>query len=148
MIGLIIFLSCLFTWLLYETDWLRVRLLRYTPPAPVPAKLARYTAYNGFTHKKRGDSTLLREGSNLPAGYSPNSEPCYNVYLNPDIDNVLCGWDWLDLHCAAMVYYQPQVYLSSGNGVRYTMTIRQPEILPEIMKVNRMTKRQRTLAYA
>jgi len=141
----LIIISLAFTWLLYETDYLRVRLLVGHPP--YPPKYARYEAYNIYTRRKPSwNDKPLYEGGNLPADYSPNGEPCYQVILNPGIKNILCGWDWLNEHCADMVDYQPKVEMTMG-GVRYNMTIKQPAIIKDIMKANRLTRKQK-LAYA
>jgi hypothetical protein len=137
---IIILLGALY-WLLRETDYLRVRLLVGELAKP---KYARYKAYNGFN--KRSEYTRLHEGNNYSEGYSPNGEPEYIVVLNPGIKDVLCGWEWVDKHCAAMVDYQPKVEMQIG-GVRYNMTIKQPAIIKDVMRVNHLTRKQK-LAYA
>lgn len=144
MITAIIIISLGFGWLLIETDFMRVRLPVGKAAKP---KYARYKAYNIL---RKGKPTWydkpIYEGNNYPEGYSPNGEPEYTVILNPGIDNVLCGWQWLDQHCASMVDYQPRLDMAIG-GVRYNMVIKQPAIIKDIMKANKLTKKQR-LAYA
>jgi hypothetical protein len=139
---IIILLGALY-WLLKETDWLRIRLLVGEPVKP---KYARYKAYNALTKRKFYDGGALHEGNNYPGGYSPNGEPEYIVVLNPNITDILCGWEWLDKHCAAMVDYQPKVEMAIG-GVRYSMTIKQTAIIKDVMRVNHLTRKQK-LAYA
>lgn len=144
MIVLIVIIGLAFAWLGYETDWLRIRLLVGAIAKP---KYARYKAYNKIGNKKPswGD-TKLHEGNNYPEGYTPNGEPEYIITLNPGINNVLCGWGWLDKHCADLVDYHPNLYLETG-GVRYNMKLKKPEVLKDIMKANKLSKQQR-LAYA
>jgi len=139
MITAIIIIGIAFYFFLRETDWLCVRL----PVGKLkPPKYARYKVYNILKSRKPsyGDTTLY-EGNNYPEGYSPNGEPEYQVILSPGIDNVLCGFDWLNKHCASMVDYKPQVFMTLGN-VRYSMTIKQPAIIKDIMKANHFTKKQ------
>lgn len=139
---IIILLGALY-WLLKETDYLRVRLLVGAESKP---KYARYKAYNSLTKRKYYDGGTLHEGNNYPEGYSPNGEPEYQIVLNPGIDNILCGWDWLNYHVADMVDYQPKVEMAIG-GVRYNMTIKQPAIIKDVMRVNHLTRKQK-LEYA
>lgn len=127
-----------FYWLLYETDYLRIRLLVGELSKP---KYARYKAY----HLKTGYNDSIHEGNNYPEGYSPNGEPEYSIYLSVGIDNILCGWERLDKHCADLVDYKTQVQMNMG-GVRYNMTIKSPSIIKDIMRANHLTKKQK-LAY-
>jgi len=143
MILALLVIALAFTWLLYETDFLRVRL----PVGKVKPKYAKYEVYNMLRKRKvYWNETVLYKGGNLPVDHSPDGEPCYQIILNPGIKNVLCGWDWLNEHCADMVDYQPKVEMAIG-GVRYNMTIKQPAIIKDIMRVNKLTKKQK-LAYA
>lgn len=140
MIPTILIVCLAFTWLLIETNCLRVRLLigKEKPP-----KYARYVALNGLT-KKQGNWTHLKDGNNYPEGYTPNGEPEYKVILNLGIDNILCGWEWLDKHVADMVDYQPNLEMNLG-GVRYKITVKQPDILTKVMKANKLNKEQKLL---
>jgi len=128
-----------FIWMLKETDWLRINLCYIPEP-----KHAVYRVHYKLKGKSRDCESIRGNTEN----YHDDSVKCYDLYLSPGIDNVLCGWQWLDAHCADQIDYTPKVYLATGNGVRYTMTIKQPEIIPAIMKVNRMTNKQKKLAYA
>ncbi len=144
MIATIIIVSLAMTWLGYESDWMRVRLLVGEPVKP---KYARYKAYNMLRKgKPRWNDSPIYEGNNYLEGYSPNGEPEYIVVLNPGITDVLCGWEWLDKHCASMVDYQPKIYLDL-DGVRYNMTIKKSSALNEVMKANHLTRKQQ-IAYA
>jgi len=137
----VLIISLSFTWLLWETDCLCIRLLVGELAKP---KYARYEVYNSFS-KRKYYTSRLRDGGNLPADYSPNGEPCYQIILNLGIKDILCGWEWLDEHCADMVDYQPDLQMNLG-GIRYNMTIKQPSILKDVMKANKLTKKQK-LAY-
>jgi hypothetical protein len=136
-----------FIWLLKETNWLRINLCYILEP-----KLAVYRIHYKLKGKSKGPDGFrgnIPGIENMHNAYClGDSVKCYDVYLSPGIDNVLCGWQWLDTHCADQVDYTPKVYLATGNGVRYTMTIKHPEIIPAIMKVNRMSSKQKKLAYA
>uniref|UniRef100_A0A6M3IDV6 Uncharacterized protein n=1 Tax=viral metagenome TaxID=1070528 RepID=A0A6M3IDV6_9ZZZZ len=142
MIVAITIIGLAFYWLLLESDYLRIRLMIGEPSTP---KYARYKAYNAMS-KRKYYSGSIHEGNNYPVDYSPNGEQEYTIVLNPGIDNILCGWEWLDKHCADLVDYQPDIYLETG-GVRYSMTIKQPSILKDVMRVNKLTKKQKQ-AYA
>ena len=143
MITTIIIMSLAFSWLGYETDWMRIRLPIGDRLIP---KYARYEVYQGL--KKRtvfwGDLAIY-EGYNCQND-ERNGEPTYYIFLSPGVKSVLCGWDWLNEHCADMVDYQPKVEMNMG-GVRYNMTIKQPSIIKDIMKANKLTRKQK-LAYA
>ena len=129
-----------FLWLAYETDWLTIRLVYDTTPKP----RARYRVYQSLT-KRMGYGDGIHEGQNYKDG---NNEPRYSqgdidykVFLSPGVDDVLCGFDWLDKHFDSMVNYQPQVEMNIGN-VHYQMTIKKPELIKDIMRANKMTRRQ------
>lgn len=136
-----------FIWLLKETNWLRINLCYIPEP-----KQAIYRIHYKLKGKAKDDAIIRGNLPNIDSIHSTrwldDTIAQYDVYLSPGINNVLCGWQWLDAHCADQIDYTPKVYLATGNGVRYTMTIKQPEIIPAIMKVNRMTSKQKRLAYA
>lgn len=128
----------------YATKWFTVRL-----PKGTGRKCASYSAYNNVGLKRRKPAyfhTPLHSGNNFPDGCSPNGAPTYDIILSLGIEGVLCGWEWLDEHCGDMVDYKPTVYMTIG-GVKYSMTIKQPAIIKDIMRVNHLTKKQK-LAYA
>lgn len=142
MIMTLLTIALAFYWLLRETDYLRVRLLI---GADKPPKYARYKAYTALT-KRKTNLEFLHKGNNYPEGYTPNGEPEYTIILNPGIDDVLCGWDWLDKHCADLVDYTPKVDLKLG-GVSYSMTIKpagiEQGVMDKVMKVNKLSKQER-----
>ena len=88
MIPALITICMAFAWLLYETDYMRVRLLAGEPRV----KYARYEVFNILKSRKtRWGDTPLHTGGNMPEGYKWNGEPCYNIILHPGIKDVLCG---------------------------------------------------------
>ena len=134
MILTLLAIALAFTWLLKETNYLRINLLIGKEKAKV---FAQYKAYNSLKKRKYYD-VPIHYGSNAeePAGVT------YQVVFSPGITEPLCGWDWLDKHCADLVDYAPRVQMAIG-GVRYDMTIKSPGILDKVMKVNKLTKKQR-----
>ncbi len=126
-------------WLGYETDWMRVRLL----VGKTKPKYARYEVY-GFLKNKRPNytTTPVYTGSNMPEGYKWDGEPCYNIILSPGIKDVLCGFNWLNKHCADLVDYHPIVEMNIGN-VRYKMHILTTGIIKDVMKANKLTGKQK-----
>ncbi len=141
MIATILIVSLAFYWLLRETDYFRIHLIRGTIPVKAKAYAA-YDVYNSMTQKKIY-KVKVHTGGNVPDDLQYNESPyhTYNIVLSPGIDNVLCGFDWLDKHVADLENYNPKVYMSIGN-VRYDMTIKKPEIIKDIMRVNHLTKRE------
>ncbi len=132
-------------WMLAGFAWLGYEIYKYPNYIEVlQPKYARYEVYHALKSHTLGHTPLL-EGGNLPEDYSPNGEPCYTIVLSPGIDGVLCGYTWLDNHCADLVDYEPEVNMHIG-GVRYSMHIKQPSIIKDIMRVNKLTKKQK-LAY-
>ena len=140
MITTLIIIALAFYWLLSETDYLRIRLLIGDDK---PKHLARYKAYNSLK-KKKYYNVPIYSGGNTDDFLS--TEITYDVVLAPGITEPLCGWDWLDKHCADLVGFENKVYLAIA-GVKYDMTIKSPSILNEVMKVNKLNKKER-LQYA
>ena len=157
MITLII-IGLAFIWLGYETDWMRVRLLVGISIKPFPNRW--FDTFN--LGKWAVDSFTAREGEYSDNGHRQylgyaikqtlsNAKPHkyidkYVVAVCPGIKDVLCGKAWLDKHWNDLADYRPKVEMSIG-GVRYNMTIKQPTIIKDIMKANKLTKKQK-LAYA
>jgi hypothetical protein len=138
MIATLIIITLAFIWLLYETNFLTVQLPTGKIKEP---KYARYKVYQVLKNRKpKFSDTVIYSGDNYPEDYSPNGEPEYQVIVSPGVDNVLCGFDWLNEHCADMVDYQPDVSMHIG-GVRYSMKIKEPAVIKDIMKVNKLTKK-------
>ena len=108
MIGLSIFLSCLFTWLLYETDWLRVQLptTEYLRSLELP----------GLTSSDIDD--MARR-----IGWQYKVE-----HLSP-----LCGWQWIAKHEHDLGDYNPTVIISF-DGFSATMQIKDLSIIKGLVK--------------
>ncbi len=143
MITALTIISLAFTWLLYESDWLRVNLAEL-------AKLncAGYRFYSTLSRGKYHGKAEHR-GGNIEwvyNDYPKNGNKIYDIIVSPGINNVLCGWEWLDKHCADLVDYQLGIEMNMG-GVRYKMHIKAPNILKDVMKANRLSKAEK-LQYA
>ena len=148
MIPTLIWILILFLWLGYETDWFTIRLesYGYQLANKRPKHFADYEAHNSFKKsvKNYWNIPILHSGGNCDA--SQVSEVTYHIVLDPGINEPLCGWDWLDKHCADLVGFEHKVQLAIA-GVRYDMTIKAPSILNEVMKVNKLSKKEK-LAYS
>lgn len=126
MIPSLIVIGIAFIWMLKESDFLRVRLLvGNVPELELPLE------------RKSWEDILEDKPSYR---YLPNFLRMNNgfEYFAP-----LCGWDWLrdTMH----VIPEPKVEMQIG-GVRYSMTIKQPTIIKDVMRVNKVNKKQK-LAY-
>lgn len=140
MLATIIIITICLAWLGHETEWLTLRL----PVGKVKPKYARYQVYHIIRNRKAGPKDIkVYEGGNLPEDHNLNlSEiPCYQIVLSPGIEP-MCGYEWLNKHCADMVDYQPKIEMNIAN-VRYKMTVKQPSVLAEVMKANKLTKQQK-----
>jgi hypothetical protein len=137
MLACIIIVSLALYWLLRETDYFRIHLIRGEIKKHIPA----YAAYKVMAGKSRDYAVNICTGSNIPEDTDVKEYHTYNIVLSPGVNNVLCGYDWLNKHVADLENYNPQVYMSIGN-VNYTMTIKKPEIIKDIMRVNHLTKRE------
>ena len=117
MIGLSIFLSCLFTWLLYETDWLRVRL----PTTAYLESLAQSRLTNNdicaIAWRIKWDYQAVLYGYNK-----------YETAMTP-----LCGWQWIAQHEHDLDDYQPVVSISF-DGYSSTMKIQDLSIIKGLVK--------------
>jgi len=58
------------------------------------------------------------------------------VQLSPGVKNVLSGKAWLDKHWADLEDYHPTVELYFGNGYKQTFTLKKPELMKQIIKIN------------
>lgn len=120
-----------FAWLGYETKWLTIRLYKgKATPAPQLPKTAAYHIHY----------TLGRSHFSPTKCYEmPNwnySDALYHIFLSPGLNDVLCGWEWLNEHCADLVNYHPKVELCFGNGYKQTFTLKKPELIKQIVKIN------------
>ncbi|KKN18459.1 hypothetical protein LCGC14_0955680 [marine sediment metagenome] len=154
-IWFIIWMILSFAYLGHETKWLTVRLESYgyqlvniksivdnwsteftmNPRRFIGAESIYQNAGNGHMDGYRVLKTLQRVSKLYGL---------YDICLSPNTDT-LCGKKWLDKHWNDLADYQPKVEMNIG-GVRYKMTIKQPSILKDVMRVNKLTKKQK-LAY-
>ncbi|MFA5153239.1 MAG: hypothetical protein WC554_11810 [Clostridia bacterium] len=139
MIATILIVSLAFYWLLRETDYFRIHLIR----GAIPVKAKAYAAYKAYStlSRKKTYEVPIYTGDNIPDDIEAEGFRTYNIVLSPGVDNVLCGWDWLNQHVADLENYNPKVYMSIGN-VRYDMVIKDPSIIKDIVRVNHLTKRE------
>lgn len=153
MIPTIIWLILLFIWLGYESDWFRVEL----PIVPsqelsctwLPGLWINTFAEIGFffNYRESFDKTWLAD---MPTGFGERPKQGYEILthtqnlilsnhyhirLSAGIEPI-CGRQWLNRHWADLEDYHPQVELYFGNGYRQTFTLRKPELMKEIIKIN------------
>ncbi len=127
---LIWFAICL-AWLGYETDWFRVRLpigksVPLSSPLPIAVWLttfAVYTEHNVNLFIPRPDYS-----------YVPACKH-YKIELSCGV-KVMCGQKWLDKHYHDLDDYHPEVELYFGNGYKQTFTLKKPELMGKIVKIN------------
>jgi hypothetical protein len=125
----------------YFTKFMTVRL--YRGNGQVKTQYASYRVCTSLRKRKAyWQCPEIHAGDNFPTNFRRNGEPCYDVVLTPGVTNILCGWEWLDKHCADMVDYKPEVFMAIAN-IRYTMTIKQPSIIKNIIKANHLTRREK-----
>lgn len=157
MLATILIVSLAFYWLLRETDYFRIHLIR-GPIASFPLSEPWLTGLWLHTFEPLVGAMALNNGL-LPREYcSYHPEPTgytikhslngrartnghYEIILSPNVEGLLCGGAWLSEHWNDLKDYNPEVYMSIGN-VRYNMTIKQPSIIKDIMRVNKLSKRE------
>ena len=155
MIATILILLLAFGWLGYETDWMRVRLPIGQPDYGkrwidmfVPLVGLRTLEYGLSEHEHIASwrnnpiGCVIRQSLNARAKINGH----YEVIVSTGVQEVLCTKKWVEKHWNDLADYQPKVEMVIG-GVRYNMTIKQPAIIKDIMRVNHLTKKQK-LAYA
>ena len=118
MIALVLIISLAYAWLLFESKFLSMRLLV------------------GIEAKPITDLDILEVAQRIGWTYK-NGHRAYKDWLIP-----MCGWEWVIRHEHDLDTYQPKVQMTMG-GVRYNMTIKQPSIIKDIMRVNKLTKKQK-----
>jgi hypothetical protein len=120
-----------FCWLLVETDYLRVRLpvgILYE----IGASCQWHLPDDAVTDDMKQE--LLNLWSKLPKEVKAK--------FAQGLESPLCGWGYayqyrnLTPECA--------VEMTIGN-VRYNMTIKQPSIIKDVMRVNHLTNKQKVL---
>ena len=112
MIGLIIWLLLLFTWLGYETNWFRIRL---PIGACTPVNKCRYKTWEQLKpwSIKKTDATWLRF---------------------PEIMAPLTGWDWLKNTMHIIPEYKIELI---GATYKTTITSHSAQALKDAFRVNR-----------
>lgn len=113
MIGLVIWLLICLTWLLYETDFLRVRLLVGSLPTPIKPKRKPIKIYD------------------YKAPWTRNFALSPGVKLGEEQRKWL---KWADKH-PELVNPPCRIDLRI-NGNRYAMKVNSPSVLKEVIKVN------------
>jgi len=154
MIIVIAVLVTAFSWLLKETDWLRVRLLAGKEVVLIDYRRVWIDTFHRQGFFRLEEALTAHVYPSFPkekkVGYTfynclkPKGKPSdlvFEVTLSPGVKDVLCGTKWLDKHWNDLVDYVPAVQMNIG-GVRYDMTIKTTEIIPAIMKANHMTRAQ------
>ena len=134
MILSLILLIIAFTWLLKETDYLRIKLL--SGLCFIPGDCCKWRLPDSaVTDDMKRD--LINSWTHLPKEIKCR-------FLD-GIESPLCGWGY------AYQYrdYEPEclVEMNIGN-VRYKMTIKTSDVLTKVMKVNRLSKAEKKLMYA
>jgi len=113
-----------FIWLLYETDYLRVRLLVGIETKPIEYE---YMSW---------EDVKTRYFYGLPSRQTPF------WYANPEHMEPLCGLAWLENTMHVIPEYR--IELDFG-GNKYKMTVKEPKVLKEIVKVNTKKHKPYTL---
>ena len=136
MIATLIIIGLAFAWLGYETDWMRVRLVNGATQKPFPDRWCD----EFHLSPKYFDFTWVPLEFSIAPHYRH-----YNIELSPGV-TVMCGQKWLDKHYHDLDNYEPQVELYFGNGYKQTFTLRKPELIKQIVKINTGKKYFRQLA--
>ena len=100
--------------------------------------------YNGKKHKT-GYKILAQFNKPSPSYYN-YTDNIHTILVSPGIKNVLCGKKWLREHWRDCEDYEPKVELYFGNGYRQTFTLRKPELMQKIIKINTGKKYFKALA--
>lgn len=144
MIPTLIIIGLAFIRLGYETDWMRVRLL-VGPHAPVIEQPNPQWLEQFNIRKERFIAPLDYSSSpNAKKGYivyqtfinrTSDARHKYLIQLSPNT-NSLVSKQWLDEHWNDLADYHPTVELYFGNGYRQTFTLKKPELIKQIIKIN------------
>ena len=124
MTAAIVIISLALYWLGYESRWLTIRLL-----VGCDAVIIEYARKPWEELEPRGKISL----KNYPFWL------CFPEHMHP-----LCGREWLENTMHVVPEYN--IYMAIG-GCRYNMTVKQEGILKQVMKANKLTKKQKA-AYA
>ena len=122
-IGIILILGS-FIWLLHEADFLRIRLPIGLEPTPIKYQ------YKTWEELKP---------------YYPNKQYPFWVRF-PEYMSPLCGWQYVieTMH----IIPETRVELCFGNGYKQTFTLKKPELMRQIIKINCGKKYFKQLASA
>ena len=90
MITSLIVISLAFTWLLYESDWMRVRL----PVGAIKESIKTIKLWQFSYHDKVG----ISQQSHAQAPYYNPQRDNTILMLNVGITEPVCGWDWILNH--------------------------------------------------
>lgn len=111
MIVAITVIALAFTWLIYETDYLRIRLPVGVDIQPIEYARKSWLELKPWNTKKNDPMWLT----------------------SPDYMEPLCGRDWLENTMHIIPEYK--IELDFG-GIKYKMNILEPKVLKDVIKVN------------
>jgi hypothetical protein len=125
----LLIIALAFSWLLKETDYLRIRL-----PVGELCKNGDCCPWrmsdDAVDHEMKAE--LVRRWRNLPKEVK--------VKFEQGLESPLCGWGY----AWQFRDYAPEMYVELDTyGVRYKMTLKDPEIIKAVVKANKVTKAQR-----
>lgn len=145
-----------FAWLGYETKWLTIRLPKgASNKEPLSCPWLAGVWFNEFKFYRPDCNTIFfpivydygeppaKTGFVFQTQYNrhPNARhDCWVIELSVGIldsgNGLLCGKDWLNKHWADLNDYHPKVELCFGNGYKQTFTLKKPELIRQIVKIN------------
>jgi hypothetical protein len=129
----IIIILIAFTYLLKETDYLRVRL--YSGKVCFDGETCEWKFQDDWvTHEMK--SQLIRLWSNLP------KETLWR--FQSGIQEPMCGWGYAWQYHDVIPECKVEMNLAN---VRYKFDLKNPDILKDIMKANKLTKQQKQLVW-
>lgn len=130
MIFLIIWLVSWFTWLLYETDWMRVRL-----PVGIISELpqCRYISWNDLENLAQAipdkqKPFWLKHPINIKTIWGLNNQPL-GASMEP-----LCSWEWLKNRLHIIPEYKIELISATS---RYTFRTQSIPVLQDAFRVYR-----------
>lgn len=150
----IILVSLAFTWLLYETNYLTIRLALYGSLPDFPERW-----FKTFDLCQREIDSF--DKTDIPLS-NPDYEPIehigyviyetlsnrvkynhnqYQIGMSPSVEP-MCGKDWLEENWDNLADYKPEIFMNIGN-VKYDMLIKKPDVIKDIMRANKLSKQER-----
>lgn len=106
MIVSLIVIALAFTWLLYESDWMRVRLLVGAIPELEPVERIRLYRHNNYFTRSDGTYSAFDKYA--------------DTVLSAGIEEPVCGWDWLIGRDHPLVEYGFELI---AWGCKHTLTV-------------------------